>query len=54
MGEVTSGTMAPALGKGVGLGYINTALSRPGTEIYIRVRNKDMKAQVVKPPFYKK
>lgn len=54
VGEVTSGTMAPSLGIGVGLGYINTALSKPGTEIYIRVRNKDMKAQVVKPPFYKK
>ncbi|WP_161888807.1 glycine cleavage system aminomethyltransferase GcvT [Pontibacter russatus] len=54
VGEVTSGTMAPSLGKGVGLGYINTAWSKPGTEIYIRVRNKDMKAQVVKPPFYKK
>lgn len=54
VGEVTSGTMAPSLGKGVGLGYIYSDLSKPGTEIYIRVRNKDMKAQVVKLPFYKK
>ncbi|GAA4444279.1 glycine cleavage system aminomethyltransferase GcvT [Pontibacter saemangeumensis] len=54
VGEVTSGTMAPSLGKGVGLGYVNSDLSRPGTEIYIRIRNKNMRAQVVKLPFYKK
>ncbi|RDV14626.1 glycine cleavage system aminomethyltransferase GcvT [Pontibacter diazotrophicus] len=54
VGEVTSGTMAPSLGKGVGLGYVTKDLSKAGTEIYIRVRNKDMKAQVVKLPFYKK
>jgi aminomethyltransferase len=54
VGEVTSGTMSPSLGKGVGLGYVNSELSKAGTEIYIRVRNKDMKAQVVKLPFYKK
>ena len=54
IGEVTSGTMSPSLGKGVGLGYIHTGMSKAGTEIYIRVRNKDMKAQVVKLPFIKK
>jgi aminomethyltransferase len=54
VGEVTSGTMSPSLGRGIGLGYVSTDLSKPGTDIYIRVRNKDMKAQVVKLPFYKK
>ncbi|MFD3002527.1 glycine cleavage system aminomethyltransferase GcvT [Pontibacter toksunensis] len=54
VGEVTSGTMAPSLGKGVGLGYVTQDLSKVGTEIFVRVRNKDMKAQVVKLPFYKK
>ncbi|MHA6249125.1 glycine cleavage system aminomethyltransferase GcvT [Pontibacter sp. CAU 1760] len=54
VGEVTSGTMSPSLGRGVGLGYVATDLSKAGTEIFIRVRNKDMKAQVVKLPFYKK
>ncbi|WP_162052853.1 glycine cleavage system aminomethyltransferase GcvT [Pontibacter pamirensis] len=54
VGEVTSGTMAPSLGKGVGLGYVTKDLSKAGTEIYIRIRNKDLKAQVVKLPFYKK
>ncbi|MDX5420675.1 MAG: glycine cleavage system aminomethyltransferase GcvT [Hymenobacteraceae bacterium] len=54
IGEVTSGTMSPSMGKGVGLGYITKDYSKTGTEIFIRVRNKDMKAQVVKLPIYKK
>lgn len=54
VGEVTSGTMSPSLGKGIGLGYVTKDYSKVGTEISIRVRNKDMKAQVVKLPFVKK
>ncbi|WP_266204276.1 glycine cleavage system aminomethyltransferase GcvT [Pontibacter kalidii] len=54
IGEVTSGTMSPSLGKGIGLGYVANDYSKAGTEIFIRIRNKDMKAQVVKPPFVKK
>lgn len=54
IGEVTSGTMSPSLGKGIGLGYVSKDYSKVGTEISIRVRNKDMKAQVVKLPFVKK
>lgn len=54
IGEVTSGTMSPSLGKGIGLGYVAKDYSKVGTEISIRVRNKDMKAQVVKLPFVKK
>jgi len=54
IGEVTSGTMSPSMGKGIGLGYVTTAYSKPGTEIFVRVRNKDMKAQVAKLPLYKK
>lgn len=53
IGEVTSGTQAPSLGKGVGLGYVQTAFSAPGSDIYIKVRNKNLKAKVVKLPFYK-
>jgi aminomethyltransferase len=53
IGEVTSGTMSPSLGKGVGLGYLQTEFTTPGTEIFIKVRNKQLKAQVVKLPFYK-
>lgn len=53
IGIVTSGTMSPSTGKAIGLGYVPVALSTPGSEIYIQVRNKNLKAQVVKPPFYK-
>jgi len=53
IGEVTSGTQSPCLGKGVGLGYVTTAQSTPGNEIFIKVRNKALKANVVKLPFYK-
>ena len=51
IGKVTSGTMSPVLGIGVGLGYVNTAYSQPGTEIFISVRGKALKATVSKPPF---
>jgi aminomethyltransferase len=53
IGEVTSGTQSPYLGQGIGLGYIATDYSKPDTEIFIEVRNKPLKAKVVKLPFYK-
>jgi aminomethyltransferase len=53
IGEVTSGTMAPSLKKPVGMGYVPTALSKEGSEILIRIRDKSLKAKVVKFPFYK-
>ncbi|MFD2513729.1 glycine cleavage system aminomethyltransferase GcvT [Pontibacter locisalis] len=54
IGEVTSGTMSPSMNKGIGLGYVTKDYSKTGTDIFIRVRNKDMKAQIVKLPIYKK
>ncbi|QHV98899.1 glycine cleavage system aminomethyltransferase GcvT [Spirosoma endbachense] len=54
IGEVTSGTQSPTLSKGVGLGYVQTAFSKAGTEIFVKVRDRLLKAQVVKPPFVKK
>ena len=54
IGIVTSGTQAPSLGKAIGLGYVTTELSVPDSEIFIRIRNKDVAAKVVKLPFYKK
>ena len=53
IGVVTSGTMSPCLKKGIGMGYVKPALAKVGSEIYIRVRNKNLKAQVVKAPFRK-
>jgi aminomethyltransferase len=53
IGIVTSGTMSPSTGKAIGLGYVPKELSTPGSEIFIQVRNKNIKAVVAKPPFYK-
>lgn len=53
IGHVTSGTMSPTRKIGIGLGYIRTDHSKIGTEIGIRVRNRDLKATIVKPPFRK-
>ncbi|MBK9049215.1 MAG: glycine cleavage system aminomethyltransferase GcvT [Bacteroidetes bacterium] len=54
IGEVTSGTQSPSLQKAIGMGYVTTANSKEGSEIYINVRDKVLKASVVKLPFYKK
>jgi aminomethyltransferase len=54
VGIVTSGTQSPSLGIAIGMGYVPTALATPDSEIFIRIRNKDIKAKVVKMPFYKK
>jgi aminomethyltransferase len=54
IGIVTSGTMAPSLNKGIGLGYVPTAFAPEGSEIFIRIRKNDIPAKVVKLPFYKK
>ncbi|MEE4257995.1 MAG: glycine cleavage system aminomethyltransferase GcvT [Bacteroidales bacterium] len=53
IGEVTSGTMAPSLQKAVGMGYIKTGYNAFDSEIYIKIRNKLLKAKIVKLPFYK-
>ena len=53
IGEVTSGTMSPSLKKGIGLAYIKTPYAAPGTEIVIEIRDKKLKASVVRMPFYK-
>ena len=54
MGEVTSGTMSPMMKVGIGMGYVKTEFSKVGTEIFIVVRGKLLKAKVVKLPIYKK
>lgn len=54
IGKVTSGTMSPMLGIGIGLGYVTTELSSPGSEIFIDVRGRALKAEVTKLPFISK
>ncbi len=51
IGVVTSGTMSPVLGKGIGLGYIKTEFAKNDETVYIRIRNKDIPAKITKTPF---
>ena len=53
IGIVTSGTMSPSLGKGIGLGYVTTIFSDFGSKINIQIRKNAIPATVVKLPFYK-
>ena len=51
IGTVTSGTQSPSLGKAIGLGYVQTAFAAFETPVFIKVRDKLLKARVVKLPF---
>ncbi len=51
IGYVTSGTQAPSLGKGIGMGYVEKEHSSPDTIVYIKIREKQLQAKVVKVPF---
>jgi aminomethyltransferase len=53
IGKVTSGTQSPSLNKGLGMGYVATVFSKVDSEIFIMIREKAIKAKVVKLPFYK-
>ncbi|MBN9293444.1 MAG: glycine cleavage system aminomethyltransferase GcvT [Flavobacteriia bacterium] len=53
IGKVTSGTMSPSLKKGIGLGYVSSDKAALDSEIFISIRDKGVKAKVVKLPFYK-
>lgn len=52
IGEVTTGMPAPSLGKNYGLGYVPTELAGPGNQFDVIVRDRPVRAQVVKTPFY--
>jgi aminomethyltransferase len=53
LGEVTSGTQSPTLQKGIGMGYVPVEYSKPGSEIFVKVRERLLKAHVIKLPFVK-
>jgi aminomethyltransferase len=53
-GEVTSGSLSPMLGVGIGLGYVPAAASAPGTELTIDVRGRSRRAEVTTKPIYKR
>lgn len=54
IGEVTTGTQSPTLKRNLGLALIDTPYTEIGTEVYVEIRGKLLKASVVKAPFYKK
>lgn len=54
IGEVTSGTVSPLTGKAIGMAYMQPGYYKEGTEIFIEIRNKQVKAEIVKLPFYEK
>jgi aminomethyltransferase len=53
IGKVTSGTMSPSMKLGIGLGYVTMDNSKLDSEIFVEIRDKGVKAKVVKLPFYK-
>ncbi len=54
IGKVTSGTQGPSVKKAIGMGYVATEFAAVDSEIYISIRDKGVKAKVVKMPFYSK
>ena len=54
VGMVTSGTFGPTVQKNIALAYVPAALSKVGTELAVRIRERDVPAKVVKTPFYKR
>ncbi len=51
IGKVTSGTVSPMLNESIGIGYVATELANEGSEIFVDIRGKKVKAKVVKTPF---
>lgn len=54
IGECTTGTMGPTVKKNIGLGLIDVQYAQIGQEIDVIIRNKPVKAVIVKTPFYKR
>jgi glycine cleavage system T protein (aminomethyltransferase) len=50
IGKVTSGTQSPMLGKGIGMGYVNKEIAVAGSNIYVAVRKRKLKAEIKKLP----
>jgi aminomethyltransferase len=52
VGTVTSGTLSPSLGYGIGMGYVAAPHAKPGTLLDIEIRGQPTPAEVVRPPFF--
>jgi aminomethyltransferase len=53
IGDVTSGTQSPSLGKGIGMGYVKSEYAAPGTQIFVQIRGKNLPATINKLPLTK-
>jgi aminomethyltransferase len=51
IGVVTSGTQSPSMGRAIGMAYLTTPHLAEGTEVFVMIRDKGVKAKVVKMPF---
>lgn len=51
IGRITSGTQSPSLQKAIAMGYVNMQHAKIGTPVFIKIREKLVKAEVVKMPF---
>ena len=51
VGRVTSGSQSPVLKQGIGLAYVTKPYWKPGSRLFVRIRNKDIAAEIRKPPF---
>jgi aminomethyltransferase len=51
VGEVTSGTFSPTLKKAIGMAYVDKSVSKIGTELYVKARNKQQQVTIAKMPF---
>ncbi|MBN1586834.1 MAG: glycine cleavage system aminomethyltransferase GcvT [Candidatus Omnitrophica bacterium] len=54
VGKVTSGTHSPSLERGIGLGYVEVDLAKPGTALSCEIRGRAVSAEVTKLPFYRR
>ncbi len=54
VGEITSGTQSPTLGKNIAMAYVSPPLSEVGTQLEVDIRGNRVGAQVVVLPFYKR
>lgn len=51
VGQVTSGSLSPSLGVGIGMCFVPPDLAKPGTQLDVAIRGKGVPAEVVRPPF---
>ncbi|CAM4297397.1 glycine cleavage system aminomethyltransferase GcvT [Paenibacillus alkaliterrae] len=54
IGEVTTGTQSPTLKRNLGLALLDIGYTEPDTEVWVEIRGKQLKACIIKTPFYKR